>query len=62
MPGLTLCGLETSRRVTMANIGDPDEMPHKAEFHQGLHCLQRQKIFRERKIIFLKILLWAFLA
>ena len=24
---------------TMANSGDPDEMPHKAAFHLGLHCL-----------------------
>ena len=23
----------------MANSEDPDEMPHKAAFHQGLHCL-----------------------
>ena len=27
---------------TMANSEDPDEMPHKAAFHQGLHCLLRQ--------------------
>ena len=26
---------------TIANIVDPDEMPHIAAFHLGLHCLQR---------------------
>ena len=25
---------------TLANTEDPDEMPHNAAFHQGLHCLQ----------------------
>ena len=24
---------------TLANSEDPDEMPHNAAFHQGLHCL-----------------------
>ena len=23
----------------LANSADPDEMPHKAAFHLGLHCL-----------------------
>ena len=23
----------------LANSEDPDEMPHKAAFHLGLHCL-----------------------
>ena len=27
---------------TMANSEDPDEMPHNAAFHQGLHCLLKQ--------------------
>ena len=27
---------------TMANSEDPDEMPHNAAFHQGLHCLLTQ--------------------
>ena len=26
---------------TLANSVDPDEMPHNAAFHQGLHCLLR---------------------
>ena len=26
----------------MANSEDPDEMPHKAAFHSGLHFLLRQ--------------------
>ena len=28
---------------TLANSADPDEMPHIVAFHQGLHCLLRQK-------------------
>ena len=28
---------------TFTNIEDPDEMPHNAAFHQGLHCLLRLK-------------------
>ena len=36
---------------TKANSEDPDEMPHNAAFHQGLHCLLRQTIFRERNSI-----------
>ena len=27
--------------ATLANSKDPDEMPHSAAFHQGLHCLLR---------------------
>ena len=26
----------------LANSEDPDEMPHNAAFHRGLHCLPRQ--------------------
>ena len=26
---------------TLANSENPDEMPHKAALHQGLHCLLR---------------------
>ena len=36
--GLTLCILETPKRVLLQ-----DEMQHKAAFHQGLHCLLRLK-------------------
>ena len=25
----------------LANSVDPDEMPHNAAFHLGLHCLQK---------------------
>ena len=25
----------------LVNSADPDEMPHSAAFHQGLHCLQK---------------------
>ena len=25
----------------LANSADPDEMPHNAAFHLGLHCLQK---------------------
>ena len=28
---------------TLANSTDPDEMQHKAAFHQGLHCLHGLK-------------------
>ena len=28
---------------TFTNSGDPDEMQHKAAFHQGLHCFKRVK-------------------
>ena len=36
----------------MANIEDPDEMPHEAAFHQGLHCLLGQNVSSEKEIIF----------
>ena len=36
---LTLCILETHKRVLWQNSEDPDEMPHDAAFHQGLNCL-----------------------
>ena len=38
---------------TLPNRGDPDEMCQNAQFHQGLHCLLRQKqtIFSERNTI-----------
>ena len=35
----------------MANSEDPDEMPHKAAFHQGLHCLLSQHLCLGKKII-----------
>ena len=28
---------------TFTNSEDPDEMPHNAAFHQGLHCLLMKK-------------------
>ena len=28
---------------TLVNSEDPDEMPHKAAFHQDLHCFVRLK-------------------
>ena len=31
-------------RLYLQDSGDPDVMPHNAEFRQGLHCL----IFKER--------------
>ena len=31
----------------LANSVDPDEMPHYAAFHLGLHCLQKKYRFRE---------------
>ena len=35
---------------TLANSKDPDEMPHYAAFHQGLHCLLRQNQSSEKEI------------
>ena len=34
----------------MAKSEDPDEMQHKAAFHQGLHYLLRQNWFSEKEI------------
>ena len=34
----------------MANSEDPDEMPHKAPFHQGFHFLLRQNQSSENEI------------
>ena len=33
---------------SLANSEDPDEMPHHAAFHQGLHCLLSQKQSSEK--------------
>ena len=39
------------------NSEDPDEMPHHVAFHQGLHCLLRQKRSSDKKnTIFSKII------
>ena len=35
---------------TLANSEDVDEMPQNVAFHQGLHCLLRQKQFSEKEI------------
>ena len=35
---LTLFILDTDKQV-LTNSEDPDELLHKAAFHQGLHCL-----------------------
>ena len=32
------------------NSEDPDEMPHNVAFHQGLHCLLKQKRSLDKKI------------
>ena len=39
---------------TLANSKDPDEILHNAAFHQGLHCLLRQKRSSEKEILFLR--------
>ena len=36
---------------TMANSEDPEEMPHKVSFRQGLHCLQRQNRSSKKEIL-----------
>ena len=42
---------------SLAKSEDLDEMPHYAAFHQGLHCLLRQKLSSEKKIhIYLEII------
>ena len=40
---LRLNPLNTGNPITgtFTNSEDPDEMPHNAAFHQGLHCLLR---------------------
>ena len=37
---------------TFTNSEDPDEMPHNAAFHKGLHCLVRKKTDLLTKITF----------
>ena len=37
---------------TLANSEDPDEMPHNAAFHQGLHCQPRLKRSSDKEIEF----------
>ena len=34
---------------TFINREDPDEMPHNAAFHQGLHCMFRLKRSSDKK-------------
>ena len=42
---------------TLTNSEDPDEMPHLAAFHQGLHCLLRQiDLLRKKYNICLEII------
>ena len=38
----------------LANIVDPDEMPHDAAFQQGLHCLHIQR--KKYNISFYKVI------
>ena len=34
----------------MTKSENPDEMTHKAAFHQDLHCLPRQNLSSEKEI------------
>ena len=45
---------------TLAYSEDLDEMLHNASYHQGLHCLLRQKPSSEKEntILFAKYSLW----
>ena len=52
LPHLTHCTLVTPKLCTFTNSEDPDEMPHNAAFHLGLHCLLRQKQTSEKDIKF----------
>ena len=36
---------------TLANSEEPDDIPQNSAFHQGLHCLLRQKQFLEKGIM-----------
>ena len=36
--------------ANLANNEFPDEMPHDATFHQGLHCLLQQNQSSEKEI------------
>ena len=31
--------------LVLANSADPDEMPHRAAFHLGFHCLQKIPVY-----------------
>ena len=35
--------------LTFTNSADPDEMPHHAAFHLGLHCLQVSRMKRVKE-------------
>ena len=37
---------------TLASSEDPDEMPNNATFHQGMHCLLKQKQSSEKEMQF----------
>ena len=39
----------------MANSEDSDEMPHNPAFHQGHHCLLRQKKSSQKEKQYLEI-------
>ena len=41
-----------SEMHALANSEGPDEMPHHAAFHKGLHCLLRQKQSSEKEMQF----------
>ena len=43
--------LLTNLKVILANSENVDEMPHKAAFHQGLHCLLGQIDLQRKSII-----------
>ena len=49
---LNLLCYSDSYICTLANSEDPDEMPHNAAFHQGLHCLLRKKRYSEKQMQF----------
>ena len=46
---LTLWRPENAKRGTLLNSESPDEMPHDATFHQGLHCLLRRNPSSEKE-------------
>ena len=48
---LNLSILDNGKQVLWQTVKNPDEMPHKAAFHQGLHCLLKiTSILRDKNI------------
>ena len=51
---MTLYLLVTPKWVLLQTVYTPDEMLHDAAFHQGIHCLRRQKQSSEKEMQYFK--------